>query len=130
MAAIEWPTVTVGDKTLIVRYSLAAQVLMQRRGVDPLRLAELTTSTPAKPNPTAAANVMIVFSACVAENFLDFTEPAKLDLNTAPSADYWSTQLAPGQFDEIQTAMADALRKALGGRRRPEAVPLEAARAS
>jgi hypothetical protein len=144
MTGIEYPTISVGEhQNLTVRWSLAAQFLMKRRGVDPAEAGQLMMATTKVPNPNmrlqsdpptieignknAVQNVVIVFSACVAENFLDMSHPNKVDLNAAPSADYWAVQIT--DFGEVEKAVWSALGKAVEERRKKLAVvpPAEAA---
>jgi hypothetical protein len=147
MTGIDYPTISVGGhKDLTVRWSLAAQFLMKRRGVDPAGAPQAMQGTTKVPNPDmrtqtdppfieignkkAVENVVIVFSACVAENFLDTSQPNKVDLNTAPTADYWAVQIT--DFSEVEKAVWAALGKAVEERRKKLAVvpPLETEAAS
>lgn len=117
MTGIEYPTITVGEHTLTVRMSLAAQVLMRRRGLDPFNIARLTFPylvTPAgipttERNPDAERNVLIVFGCMVAENFIDPKNP-RVDLDVAPSTDYWTIRIE--ELAPIEKVIAEALGKA------------------
>ena len=111
MIAVQWPVQTLAGRDLIVRYSLAAQILCGRRGLDPLRLGELVVSMPETPNPSAVRNIMTLFSCCVAENCVDVTNP-RCNLDDAPSSDYWAAQCGPDDFTNIQSVLAEALGKA------------------
>lgn len=122
MNAIEFPIINVGGRELTVRMSIAAQLLMARRGLDIYKLSEelnpkmVDPAAPADaprflPNPRYADNLMVAFSACVAENLIDMSNPDRVDLSKAPSADYWACQLHPLQFVEVQNAIIDALKK-------------------
>lgn len=115
MNAIDYPTISVGaHENLVVRMSLASQVLMQRRGLDPVNLAGAMISTAEKPNPQAVPNVITVFSCMVAENFIA-ADPNRVDLNAAPTADYWATQIE--DFGEVERVVWSALGKAAEARR-------------
>src|ERR1700690_2828401 len=105
MIAIDYPTITVGERTLIVRSSLAAQVLMRRRGIDPNKLEEAT----ARDNPDQQENWLKIFSCMVAENFLD-GPPESFSLSNAPTADYIATLLIPGQ--RVDIVCNESLKKA------------------
>ena len=104
MIAIDYPTITVGERTLVVRYSLASQILMRRRGIDPRALETLTTPE----NPKQAENWLTIFGCMVAENFCTDTA---FSLNDAPTADYWAAQLSPLQFVEIPLVCNEAIKK-------------------
>lgn len=104
MIGIEYPTVTVDGRVLVVRPSNAAFVLMRRRGLSPEK-AHLLLQAPkvrdekgvVNDNPTGNPNwvedTYIYFSACVAENYLDLSQPHRVSLDAAPSADYWAVTL-------------------------------------
>lgn len=143
MTGIEYPTITVGrHENLVVRYSLAAQLLMRRRGIDPANMAlamlpsvkvpnpnmRLQTDPPMidRPNAEAVQNVVTVFSCMVAENFFDQSS-TKLDLGTAPTADYWATQIE--DVGEIAKVVWSAVGKAAEDRQKKLAAvpPMEAA---
>jgi hypothetical protein len=143
MTGIDYPTITIGEhENLTVRLSLAAQLLMRRRGLDPAKIGELMLPGRTVPNPNmhlqtdpptvtvsndkAVENVVIVFSCMVAENFLD-KSATKLDLNTAPTADYWATRI--DDFSAVEKVVWAAVGKAVEDRRKRLAVvpPQEAA---
>jgi hypothetical protein len=107
MDAINYPTITIGDKTLVVRFSLAAQVLLGRRGIDIRQLSALLD----KENPQGAENLVKIFAACVAENFIDQSNPATCSLGAAPSADYWAMQLG-GRLQDAANSIVEAMGKA------------------
>ena len=108
MIAIDYPTITVGERTLVVRYSLAAQVLMGRRGIDICKLGEMLAPT----NPSGPSNMLQVFAACVAENFTG-DSPETFSLDRTPTADYWATQLSHLQFREVDRVLGEAMGKAM-----------------
>lgn len=124
MTGIEYPTITVGKhENLVVRFSLAAQLLMRRRGVDPAKIAQAMIPT----NPDAVQNTVTIFSAMAAENFFNQDRPQNLDLSTAPSADYWATQIE--DFQDIERVIWASLGKVAEERRKKLAAvpPMEAA---
>lgn len=142
MTGIEYPTISVGGRELTVRLSLAAQLLMKRRGIDPANMgtamqAKRTIPNPMQhlqtdpptitvDNPDAVQNIITVFSCMVAENYFDKSS-TKLDLGTAPTADYWATQIE--DFAEVEKAVWTAVGKAVEERRKKLAAvpPKEAA---
>ena len=143
MTGIDYPTITVGaHENLVVRLSLASQLLLRRRGIDPAQLGPAMHAKRTIPNPAqrlqtdpptieienrdAVQNIITVFSCMVAENFFEKTA-TKLDLNTAPTADYWATQI--DDFAEVEKAVWLAVGKAVEERRKKLAAvpPMEAA---
>ena len=130
MSAIEYPTISVGaHEHLVVRLSLAAQLLMRRRGLDPARIGELMQPKIGdKPNPDAVGNVVAVFACMVAENFVDRSNPHLCDLGNAPTADYWATQI--DDFSAVERAVWTAVGKAVEERRKKLAVVPPAAEAA
>lgn len=140
MNDIQFPAISVGGRDLVVRMSIAAQLLMSRRGLDIYQIAaELNpkmadpsgdpcvnckgksqdkpcvvcggTGKLMVPNPHYVSNLLVTFSACVAENFINMDNPDRVDLNATPSADYWACQLHPLQFAEMQAKVMEALGK-------------------
>ena len=139
MTGIEYPTITVGKhENLMVRWTLAAQLLCQRRGIDPMRIGAAISTMVTRDqdgavtgvsNPDAVQNIIVVFSAMVGENFLDLTNPRGVDLEDAPTADYWATQIE--NFGEITKVIIASMGKAAEDRRKKLAlVPQEQAAAS
>jgi hypothetical protein len=116
--------------------SLASQVLMRRRGLDPNKLHLLIKADRIRQNdkivedPTGCAdwvaNTITAFSCMIAENFLDLSKPTRVDLNVAPTADYWAVK---ADFAAMETAVWAALGKVLEERRAKLATvpPMEAA---
>lgn len=135
MTGIDYPVVSVGEhKDLVVRMSLAAQLLMPRRGIaaNELGTALAPTLPPhvrtSPPNPNAVKNYVVAFSCMVAENFVD-REDRTMDLNKAPSADYWATRI--DDFSIIENAVNEAIKKAVEERRKKlAAVPPQATEAA
>jgi len=125
MTGIEYPTITVGKhENLVVRFSLAAQLLMKRRKIDPAKIAEaigprvvpnpnarLQTDPPTimVANPDGVQNAVTIFSCMVAENFFDKAPAQSLDLSTAPTADYWAMQI--DDFPAIERVIWESLGK-------------------
>jgi hypothetical protein len=144
MTGIDYPTISVGEhKDLTVRFSLAAQLLMRRRGIDPGNIGQAcaprkTIENPNRrlqsdpltitiANPDCVGNLITVFSCCVAENFIDLKQPTRVDLNAAPTADYWATQI--DDVAEIDKVVGAAMGKWSEERRKTLAPtpPVEAA---
>ena len=137
MTGIEYPTITVGaHENLVVRMSLAAELLMIRRGLDPgilIRQVSPMSQGPPKedktvdliPNPNWAQNMVTAFSCMVGENFLD-PQSTRIDLNAVPTADYWATQI--DDLTDVSKAVIASVGKAMQERRKKlAAVPATAA---
>jgi hypothetical protein len=122
MTPIDYPTITVGaHENMVVRLSLAAQLLMQRRGIDAARMGVLMSPRISEqPNPDAVGNVIAVFACMVAENFVDKSAPHLCDLSKAPTADYWAMQIT--DFAAVEQAVWAAVGKAVEERRKRLAV--------
>lgn len=141
MNDIQFPSITVGGRSLTVRYSIAAQVLMRRRGIDPRHLVrdlsvfklvpndrgddilELVDGKPVvDPSKDATENLLTAFSCMVAENSIDQANADKFDLNSAPRGDYWATQLDPLQMSEVDSVIWAAVGKVMEARRKLQLV--------
>lgn len=122
MIAIEYPTVEVDGRKLVIRPSQAAFVLMRRRGIDPGQEHVLTRPNrvfdpqePAKVicissgNPNWVNNTYICFSCCVAENYIDMSQPHRVNLDMAPTADYWALKLP--DYREVHGLYREAMGK-------------------
>ena len=137
MTGIDYPTISVGaHENLVVRLSLAAQLLMRRRGLDPAKMVEEIRPQKTVPNPNmrtqtdpptvqignpgAVENIVKVFSCMVAENFIDRSKPTQVDLNEAPTADYWATLIE--DFTAVEAVVWQAVGKAVEERRKRLAV--------
>ncbi len=108
MFPIDYPTVEVGGRTLVVRYSMAAQVLLVRGGIDPLQLNKLLD----KAEPRRVEYLVRLFAACVAENYLDPARPETCSFTHAPTADYWLSQLDLVDVVAIDAAIGESMGKA------------------
>lgn len=134
MTGIDNPTISVGPhKDLIVKWSLAAQNLCRRRGIDPRRAGHAIAAgyhadricvngrcqDPAHVrNEQAEGNLYALFSCMVAANFIDLSRPQSVDLDQAPSADYWATIAEPEDFGAMELACWTAIKKALEAQRK------------
>lgn len=108
MDAIDYPTIEVGGRTLVVRCNLASQRLMTKRGVPIDKLADL-----GKLSPQDAAYIWLdVFTCMVDENFAP-ENPYEYVAGKGPTSDYWASQLAPGQLAEVCRVCNEAMGKVL-----------------
>lgn len=139
MTGIEYPTIEVDGRTLVVRPSNAAFLLMRRRGLDLAKDNLLTphlvrnaetgavTDNPGG-DPMWINNSYVYFSACVAENYIDMKTPHRVDLDAAPSADYWAVKLP--DFQQVHRLCREALGKYAEDQRTKLAVVPPTAQAS
>lgn len=148
MNEVQFPTITVGDRTLTVRFSVATQVLLSRYGIDPRKLSDalspnlLTEEVDAKgsrkvllvddkpvPNPDYMLNTMILFACTVAENYIEDSIPDKCELSGFPTPAYWTKNIHPLQFEEVVRVINEAVGKVTEARikSRLAAVPPPAA---
>jgi len=124
MNAIDYPTISVGKhKDIVVRQTIAAEILIGRRGLSMATLGidihpwkvDREGKNTAEPNPNSVANLITVFSCFVAENFIDQDNPARVSLDTVPTADYWACQI--DDIGEVTRVVHAAIKKALEARR-------------
>ena len=121
MNAIDYPTITVGERTLIVRFSLVAQILMRRRGMDPGKLDVLTSPA----NPEARENWLKLFACMVDENFESQAKPEAYVAGNGPSGDYWATQIDPDEFGDMCAVCNESMGKVAESlRKRRAAAPI------
>ncbi len=121
MYAIDYPTIQMGDRALVVRFSFAAQILLRRRyGLDPGELGPALANT----NPDKVENLIKLFASMVAENFVDVGAPQQVTLNTTPTADYWLTQIDHGNLKEVDAVVAEAMGKVREAAKRAATPPI------
>ena len=122
MTGIDYPTITVGaHEKIVVRLSLLAQLLMTRRGLDPKNFIAAMAGT------EGVDVAFQVFSCLVAENFLPADNLHRVDLNSAPTADYWAVLASRSDDPQatvtaIEKAIMGAVGKAVEERRKRLAV--------
>ena len=108
MYPVDYPSITLGGRTFVVRYSLAAQIILVRSGIDPQQLRFLLN----KDEPRRVENLIKLFAACVAENFIDQTKPHECDLHSAWTADFWMTQVQLSDISAIDKVLGESMGKA------------------
>jgi hypothetical protein len=133
MLAIDYPVIDIGPhKGLVVRHSHAAQILMRRRGLDPARAHLLMRATKRRQEDGTIVdvangceawrdNTYLYFSCCVAENFVDKANPSRVNLDVAPTADYWA--MVCEDFQALELACWQAMGKALEAERQKQPAP-------
>lgn len=108
MHPIDYPSITLGGRAYVVRYSLAAQIILVRSGIDPMTLGTLL----AKDEPRHVEYLIRLFAACVAENFIDHTRPYECDLRGAWTADYWMSVIQLSDIPAIDKVCGVSMGKA------------------
>ena len=105
---VDWPVATVGDQTLVVRWTFYAQWLLSKRKVD---VRQLGTLMQAK-DPSLVDVMVECFAAAVAENFT-------VRGLEAPTAERWALMISqasaanPAIWNEVNQAIWQAVGKAL-----------------
>lgn len=107
---IDYPTIKVGDTTYTLKYSLLAQYVLDKAGVDVRRAPQILQS-----DQTGRVALMLdLFAACVAGNFVDLNQ-------SIPTATQWAQRIPSEQFGECCQKVIAAIAKV-----RPAAVPGQA----
>jgi hypothetical protein len=96
MTGIDYPTVTVGGKTLTVRFSFLAQYLLSLKGVNLSKPLEVT-------NPAYLATRLEIFTAAVTDNYPE---------GQAPTAREWASRIELTDWAPIEVALNQAVGKA------------------
>ena len=97
-----YPTVTVGGETYTLKFEIGAEFMLDQMGV---QLQQLPAIFGNPKGPGKVALIMKLFTACVANNFVDRGEPA-------PSAEQWAHQITAEDFKAIAEAIPKAMLKA------------------
>lgn len=95
---VEHPVVTLGGRSLSMKYSLLADYILDKRGIDTKQLIPLLTAD----KPGRAALVIDLFAACVAHNFVEAGDPV-------PTSEQWCTRLSSDQLRELSTKLVKVL---------------------
>ena len=105
---IDYPVVTVKGRALVVKCGLLAELQLSRQGIgvsDALKRMP-RKEKPGPVDPRILADMMDLWAACTAENFVEAGEPV-------PTADQWALRIPPDQWGECCRAVGTALVKAL-----------------
>lgn len=115
---IDHPTVVIGGRSLTLKYSLLADYVLDRRGIDTTQIVATLKSD----KPGRKSLVLELFSACVAHNYVEAGEPV-------PTTEQWCTRLKPEQLQELGKKLVAALFPNLqapaGGGAQVEAAPIQ-----
>jgi hypothetical protein len=80
---IDWPTLVLGEQTLVVRWTFYAQWLLSKRRVDVRSLGVFLATK----EPAMVDTMVECFAASVAENFSTRNLPV-------PTADHWAVEIS------------------------------------
>ena len=120
-SSTDYPTIELGGRTLVVRFSFAAQILLKRRyGIDPSKLKEALEPT----NPDHGENLIKLFASMVAENFVDVDKPEAVVLTNTPTSDYWLTQVDHETIKAIDEVVSVSMGKAREAAKRAATSPI------
>ncbi len=109
MSPIEYPTVTINERVLTLRFSMLAKFQMSRLGIRASDFRLL--GNPTNPDPAIVSLMMRLFSCAVADNFMDLDRPAApVEI---PTPEYWAATIPPEQWPEVCAATMKAMVKAI-----------------
>jgi hypothetical protein len=109
MDAIEFPTITIGGRTLTLKFSMLAKYQMSRLGIRGADFRAL--ANPTDPDPSIVSMMLRLFSCAVADNFMDSERPsAKVEI---PTPEYWAAVITPEQWPEVCEVTMKAMVKAI-----------------
>lgn len=100
---VAYPTITFGEQTYTVKFSMLSQYVLDEEGVDPRQLPEIMRS----PRPGKVALMFKLFAAAVAHHFVEAGQPI-------PTGAEWAmrAEAAGVSFKQIIEAVLDATKKA------------------
>ncbi len=106
---IEFPTIEIGGRTLVLKFSMLAKLQMSKLGVRASDFAMLGNT--ANPDPTIVSLMVRLFSCAVADNFMDSTRPsAPVEI---PTPEYWALVIPEKQWQEVCSVTMRAMVKAI-----------------
>ncbi len=104
---IEYPTVIVAGRALVVKCSLYAQLMLSRQGKTISEaIARLPKSKDGPFDPHLLEDMFELWRICTAENYARAKEPI-------PTVEEWACLLTEDQWGEVCQAVGAALVKAL-----------------
>ncbi len=119
-SAIKWPSITIGEQTLTVRWSFFVQFLLSKRNVDYPAFFRMIQEQKQRVLPGETVNIVVpvssvntlveCFAAAVSENF----KAAGLPI---PDAEHWAMAISevegtnPSIWSEVNAALWEALGK-------------------
>ena len=103
---VEYPVVKIRDRAFTVKCGLLAELHLSRQSIGVGDALKRMPRGGGKPDPRILSDMMDLWAACTAENFVAAGEPV-------PTADQWALRIPPEQWGECCKAVSDALVKAL-----------------
>lgn len=95
---IDYPAIVIGGRTLTLKFSLLADFVLDRRGIDTSQIIPILRS--GKPGRNSLS--IELFAACVAHNYVEAGEPV-------PTPEQWCLRLTPELLKDIGTKLVAAL---------------------
>lgn len=95
---LDHPAVVIGGRTFTLKYSLLADFVLDRRGIDTTQIIPTLKSNKAGRNSL----VIELFAACVAHNFVELGEKV-------PTPEEWCLRLGADQLRDIGAKLVKAL---------------------
>jgi hypothetical protein len=95
---LDHPAVVIGGRTLTLKYSLLADYVLDRRGIDTKGIIPTLRSD----KPGRNSLIIELFAACVAHNFVEAGEPV-------PTPEQWCLRLTIEQLRELGGNLVRAL---------------------
>lgn len=95
---LDHPAVIIGGRTLVLKYSLLADYVLDKRGIDTSQI--IPTLRGNKPGRNSL--VIELFAACVAHNYVEAGEPV-------PTPEQWCLTLSAEQLRELGSKLVRAL---------------------
>ena len=103
---IEYPVVTIAGRALQVKCGLLAELQLSRQGLSVGDALKRMPKKGEKNDPHIVSDMMDLWAACTAENFVAAGEPI-------PTADQWALRIPMDQWGACCKAVGEALVKAL-----------------
>ncbi len=95
---LELPAVVIGGHTFTLKYSLLADFVLDRRGIDTTQIVTVLRSN----KPGRNSLVIELFAACVAHNFVELGEKV-------PTPEEWCLRLGENTLKDIGAKLVLAL---------------------
>lgn len=95
---LEPPAVIIGGRTLTLKYSLLADYVLDRRGVDTSQIIPVLRSG----KPGRNSLIIELFAACVAHNYVEAQEPV-------PTAEQWCLRLSIDDLKDLGGKLVKAM---------------------
>jgi hypothetical protein len=95
---LEPPTITIGGRTLTLKFSLLSDYVLDKRGIDTAQIVPTLKSG----KPGRSSLIIELFAACVAHNYIEAGEPV-------PTPEQWCLKVPPEMIRELGKKLIEAL---------------------